>query len=72
MITIGNKYLLVALIGVALGLMVLWPILGLYAVSSFALWEIALIYLCFFLPSLLGLLLLVRLWGTFEMKQPKQ
>lgn len=64
-----NKYFLVVLVGIALGLGIVWPIAGLIAFSSFSLWEVLGIYAIFILPAVIGLLLLVNVWGTFEIKE---
>lgn len=70
MLKVTNKYLFIALVGFALGLTLVWPFTGLHLFSTFAWWEICLIYLIFILPALIGLLILVYVWGTFEI--PKE
>ena len=69
MIKVTNKYLLVGLVGLALALMILEPITFLHLFSSFVWWEILLLYVLLVLPALIGLLLLVNVWGTFDINK---
>ena len=66
MIKVTNKYFLVGLVGLALALMIAEPIVFLHLFSSFVWWEITLLYVLLVLPALIGLLLLVNVWGTFD------
>ena len=73
MIRIQNKYLFIAVVGIALGLGILWPILVLAACSDFSFVEIGLFYVLIVLPAQIGLLILVSIWGQFEIKEaPKK
>jgi hypothetical protein len=66
-VRITNKFFLVGLVGLALALMTVGPITFLHLCTTFVWWEITLLYIMLILPALIGLLLLVGVWGTFDM-----
>jgi hypothetical protein len=72
MLKVTNKYLFIGLVGIALALIVVWPITCLHLVTDFVWWQIALVYTVLNLPALIGLLLIVNVWGTFDMKKEAQ
>jgi hypothetical protein len=68
MLKVTNKYILVGLVSLASGL-ILWPLAGMHIFTTFAWWQILVFYMISNLPALIGLLILVNVWGTFEIKE---
>lgn len=72
MLKVTNKYILVGLVSLAVGLM-FWPFAGMHIFTTFAWWQILAFYGISNLPALIGLLILVNVWGTFDIKEaPKK
>lgn len=69
MLKVTNKYLFIGLVGLGLALIFVWPITFLHLTSDLVWWQILTMYLVFTLPALIGLLLLVNVWGTFEISK---
>lgn len=65
---VSNKYILVGLVSLAVGL-IFWPFAGMHIFTTFAWWQILAFYMISNLPALIGLLILVNVWGTFEIKE---
>ena len=65
MFKVHNKYILIALVGFALGL-IFWPFAMMHILTTFNWWQILAFYGLAILPALIGLLILVNVWGTFE------
>ncbi|MES2931121.1 MAG: hypothetical protein V4682_00295 [Patescibacteria group bacterium] len=68
MLKVTNKYILVGLVSLAVGL-ILWPLAGMHIFTTFAWWQILVFYMISNIPALIGLLVLVNVWGTFEIKE---
>lgn len=68
MLKVTNKYILVGLVSLAVGL-IFWPLAGMHIFTTFAWWQILVFYMISNLPALIGLLILVNVWGTFEIKE---
>ena len=65
---VSNKYILIGLVSFAVGLM-FWPFAGMHIFTTFAWWQILAFYMISNLPALIGLLILVNVWGTFDIKE---
>lgn len=65
MFKVYNKYIFIALVGLALGL-ILMPFAVMHTMTTFNWWQILAFYGIAILPALIGLLILVNVWGTFE------
>lgn len=68
MLKVTNKFILVGLVSLACGL-IFWPLAGMHIFTTFAWWQILVFYVISNLPALIGLLILVNVWGTFEIKE---
>ena len=68
MLRVKNKYILVTLVSFAVGL-IFWPLAGMHIFTTFAWWQILAFYMISNFPALIGLLLLVNVWGTFDIKE---
>lgn len=68
MLKVTNKYILVALVSLGSGL-IFWPLVGMHIFTTFAWWQILAFYMISNLPALIGLLILVNVWGTFDIKE---
>ena len=68
MLKVTNKYILVGLVSLAVGL-IFWPLAGMHIFTTFAWWQILVFYVISNIPALIGLLILVNVWGTFEIKE---
>lgn len=68
MLKVTNKYILVGLVSFAVGL-IFWPLAGMHIFTAFAWWQILVFYMISNIPALIGLLILVNVWGTFEIKE---
>ncbi len=69
MLKVENKFIFIGLVGLALGLLIVYPITALHLFTNLNWLRIVLMYATLILPALIGLLLLVNVWGTFEMKK---
>ena len=69
MLKVTNKFFLIALIGVATGL-VFWPIQAKFVfVRDVALWQALVMYVVDNCLGYIGLSIYFGVWGTFEMKK---
>ena len=68
MIKVRSKYILVALVSLGVGL-IFWPLAGMHIFTTFSWWQILVFYGISNIPALIGLLILVNVWGTFEIKE---
>lgn len=68
MLKVTNKYILITLVSLAVGL-IFWPFAGMHIFTTFAWWQILVFYMISNIPALIGLLILVNVWGTFEIKE---
>lgn len=72
MIRISNKYLLVALIGLGLCLILVLPFVALWSFWGYTFLAGLAIYATIAVPALAGLLILVSIWNTFDITEVHQ
>lgn len=68
MLKVTNKYFLITLVSLGVGL-IFWPLAGMHIFTTFNWWQILVFYMISNIPALAGLLILVNVWGTFEIKE---